>query len=232
MTSPLSVAEIVEAAYLPSLIRNTRLMAVPGPLGLASMVMSGCPSPLISPLMVMPPVVISSSPLVRDSVPPERLAANVIVSWALLLPLASARASRSESWPSFGSMVSSSVVTTKFAIGFSPSLTVVRPLSWLCREYARAYRKARLEDPADSVVHCALKAARGVRSVLQKERAKRRCVASATRDAAAWRQLSGRHRLTLSRLGGSPPLLVFLSWLLFEQLFLGGRATTHVYVQC
>src|SRR5215470_12562620 len=151
MTRPLSVAEIVEAAYRPSLIRNTRLRAP------ASMVMSTCPSPLISPLMVMPPVVISSSPLVRNSVPPERSAANVIVSWALPLPLASARASRSESWPSFGSMVSSSVVTMKFAIGFSPSLTVVRPLSWLGRDHARAYRKARLEDPADSVVHCALR---------------------------------------------------------------------------
>jgi len=64
-------------------------------------------------------------------------------------------------------------------------LTVVRPVSWLCREYARAYRKARLEDPADSVAHCALKAARGVRLVLQVERAQRRCSASATRNAAA-----------------------------------------------
>jgi len=36
-------------------------------------------------------------------------------------------------------------------------LTVVRPLSWLGRDHARAYRKARLEDPADSVVHCALR---------------------------------------------------------------------------
>src|SRR5262250_3750775 len=174
MTRPLSVAEIVEAAYRPSLIRNTRLRAP------ASMVMSACPSPLISPLMVMPPVVISSSPLVRDSVPPERLAANVIVSWALLLPLASARASRSESWPSFGSMVSSSVVTTKFAIGFSPSLTVVRPLSWLCRDHARAYRKARLEDPADSVVHCALR----------RPAEYDQCCRWNARNDAAWRQLS------------------------------------------
>ena len=48
--------------------------------------------------MVMPSVVISSSPLVRYSVPPESAGANVIVSLPGLA-LASPRASRNERPP-------------------------------------------------------------------------------------------------------------------------------------
>src|SRR6516225_2708343 len=188
MTRPSSAAEI---AFVPSLILNTWLAPA------ASMVMSACPLPLISPLMVMPSWVIKSGPLVRTSVPPKSPGANVMVSLPGV-PLASARASRSER-PSFGLRVSASVVTIKFAIGFFPSLTVVRPLSWLCRDHARAYRVVEVErvgaiavrvarrtsDHAHSVVHCALnEAARGVRSVLQVERAKRRAWASAMRVAS------------------------------------------------
>jgi hypothetical protein len=61
------------------------------------MVMSASPSPSMSPSMVMPSVVIVSSPLCRNSTPPASDASNLIVSGsAAPLALASPSASRSE----------------------------------------------------------------------------------------------------------------------------------------
>jgi hypothetical protein len=129
MTSPLRVAAM-ELRSSPSLMRNSRLVAlVTSNAESASMPMSASPSPSMSPSMVMPSVVIASSPFCRNSTPAASEGSNLIVSGsASPLALASPSASRSERpLPSGAPLVSlpsnvssASVVTVNSAMTSPP----------------------------------------------------------------------------------------------------------------